>query len=52
MVGLNSSETLGPRHSKAHPSEWAYNRVSTVPLSTIFETTLFSWQIGTVHIEF
>ena len=30
-MGLNSSETLGPRHSKARPKGWAYNRVSTVP---------------------
>jgi len=29
-VGLNSSETLGPRHSKARPKGWAYNRVPTV----------------------
>ena len=25
-----SSETLGPRHSKAHSEGWAYNRVATV----------------------
>ena len=30
LVGSNSSETLGPRHSKAHSEGWAYNRVSTV----------------------
>ena len=30
LVGSNSSETLGPRHSKAHTEGWAYNRVSTV----------------------
>ena len=29
-MGSNSSETLGPRHSKAHTEGWAYNRVSTV----------------------
>jgi len=39
-VGSNSSETPGqertcsarpcPRHSKAHPAGWAYNRVATV----------------------
>jgi len=29
-VGLNSSGTLGPRHSKARPKGWAYNRVPTV----------------------
>jgi hypothetical protein len=29
-VGLNSSETLGPRHSKARPKGWAYIRVPTV----------------------
>ena len=29
-MGSNSSETPGPRHSKAQPGGWAYNRVSTV----------------------
>jgi len=29
-VGSNSSGTQGPRHSKAQPGGWAYNRVSAV----------------------
>jgi hypothetical protein len=38
-VGLNSSETLGSRHSKAQPKGWAYNRVPTVPNSFLERKT-------------
>ena len=46
LVGSNSSETLGPRHSKAHTEGWAYNRVSTVKSAAVrSQDRVVEWQL-------
>ena len=54
LVGSNSSETLGPMHSKTHTEGWAYNRVSTVDgtpltrpwfLEYIADRDLWTWRL-------
>ena len=51
MAGSNSSGTLGPRHSKAYPFGWAYNRVATVKSQVVIRVRFVNTQHNPHTVE-